>query len=169
MASTCRTAKPARMATTARGAGAAGAQPAHPGDKPLASPAVRRRAWDLGVDLQYVPGSGPAGRISHQDLDAYVARGARGAAAVGPTCATRNAAMKRRCPSSACAARSRTRCREAKRRIPHFTYVEEVDMTELEALRQRQLNAVHGKARGKLTVIPSWRGPWCWRCATSRT
>ena len=45
------------------------------GDKPLASPAVRQRARDLGIELQYVPGSGPAGRISHADLDAYVASG----------------------------------------------------------------------------------------------
>src|SRR3954447_10785181 len=44
-----------------------------PGTRPLASPAVRRRAWDLGIELQFVPGSGPGGRITHQDLDAYVA------------------------------------------------------------------------------------------------
>ncbi|HUH61016.1 MAG TPA: biotin/lipoyl-containing protein, partial [Candidimonas sp.] len=45
------------------------------GGKPLASPAVRKRAWDLGIELQYVVGTGPAGRISHSDLDAYLARG----------------------------------------------------------------------------------------------
>ncbi len=44
-----------------------------PGEKPVASPAVRRRAWELGVELQFVPGSGEAGRILHEDLDAYVA------------------------------------------------------------------------------------------------
>ena len=44
-----------------------------PGDKPIASPAVRRRAWDLGIELQYVHGSGPAGRIMHEDLDVYLA------------------------------------------------------------------------------------------------
>src|SRR3546814_4464740 len=44
------------------------------GQKPLASPAVRQRAWDLGVTLQYVPGTGPAGRITQGDLDAWLAR-----------------------------------------------------------------------------------------------
>ncbi|MBP6706100.1 MAG: E3 binding domain-containing protein, partial [Achromobacter sp.] len=43
-----------------------------PGEKPLASPAVRKRAWDLGIELRYVHGSGPAGRILHEDLDAYL-------------------------------------------------------------------------------------------------
>jgi 2-oxoisovalerate dehydrogenase E2 component (dihydrolipoyl transacylase) len=42
------------------------------GEKPVASPAVRRRAWDLGIELQFVPGSGTAGRITHDDLDAYL-------------------------------------------------------------------------------------------------
>lgn len=124
-----------------------------PGDKPLASPAVRRRAWDLGVDLQYVPGSGPAGRISHQDLDAYVARGARGAAAVGADLRYQERSDEEAVPVIGLRRKIAHKMQEAKRRIPHFTYVEEVDMTELEALRQR-LNAQHGKARGKLTVIP---------------
>ena len=124
-----------------------------PGDKPLASPAVRRRAWDLGVDLQYVPGSGPAGRISHQDLDAFVARGARGAAAVGADLRYQERSDEEAVPVIGLRRKIAHKMQEAKRRIPHFTYVEEVDMTELEALRQR-LNALHGKARGKLTVIP---------------
>src|SRR5208282_1935034 len=48
--------------------------PRPPGEKPLASPAVRLKARDAGVDLRFVRGSGPAGRISHDDLDAYIAR-----------------------------------------------------------------------------------------------
>src|SRR5439155_18257841 len=51
----------------------AGVVARRPGARPLASPAVRRRAWDLGVELQFVPGSGPHGRITQQDLDTYVA------------------------------------------------------------------------------------------------
>src|SRR5579884_301143 len=47
------------------------------GAKPLASPAVRRRAWDLGIPLQFVPGTGPGGRITREDLDAYAAGRAR--------------------------------------------------------------------------------------------
>ncbi|MBU6494702.1 MAG: E3 binding domain-containing protein, partial [Burkholderiales bacterium] len=43
-----------------------------PGERPLASPAVRKRAWDLGIELRFVHGTGPAGRIGHEDLDAYL-------------------------------------------------------------------------------------------------
>ena len=148
-------ATPARAAAPAlnRAAPAAAPNQRTAGDKPLASPAVRRRAWDLGVDLQYVPGSGPAGRISHQDLDAFVARGARGAAAVGADLRYQERSDEEAVPVIGLRRKIAHKMQEAKRRIPHFTYVEEVDMTELEALRQR-LNALHGKARGKLTVIP---------------
>ncbi len=148
-------ASPARAASPAptRGAPTAAPNQRTPGDKPLASPVVRRRAWDLGVDLQYVPGSGPAGRISLQDLDAFVARGARGAAAVGADLRYQERTDEEAVPVIGLRRKIAHKMQEAKRRIPHFTYVEEVDMTELETLRQR-LNALHGKARGKLTVIP---------------
>ena len=53
------------------------AAPAPEGERPLASPAVRRRAEDLGVKLSYVAGTGPAGRITHEDLDAFVSSGGR--------------------------------------------------------------------------------------------
>src|SRR5215472_716384 len=45
------------------------------GEKPLAAPAVRLRAREAGIDLRQVPGTGPAGRITHEDLDAFIARG----------------------------------------------------------------------------------------------
>jgi 2-oxoisovalerate dehydrogenase E2 component (dihydrolipoyl transacylase) len=48
--------------------------PRQPGDKPLASPAVRKRALDAGIELRYVHGSGPAGRILHEDLDAFMSK-----------------------------------------------------------------------------------------------
>ena len=51
---------------------------ARPDTKPLASPAVRQRARELGIELQFVPGTGPAGRITHADLDAYIASGGKG-------------------------------------------------------------------------------------------
>src|SRR5579863_4460143 len=54
------------------------------GHKPLASPAVRQQAWDLGVELQFVPGTGPGGRITHEDLAAYAASGGRQQAARAP-------------------------------------------------------------------------------------
>ena len=125
----------------------------HPGDKPIASPAVRRRAWELGIELQYVPGSGAAGRIMHEDLDAYAARSAAGQQpAVG---AARYALRhdEEAIPVIGLRRRIAQKMQEAKRRIPHFTYVEEIDVTELEALRQR-LNARWGKERTRLTVLP---------------
>lgn len=122
------------------------------GEKPLAPPAVRARAWDLGVELQFVQGSGPAGRITHADLDAHVA-GRRSGAPLGGDeryaeqhgeHATQVIGLRRKIAE---------KMQEAKRNIPHFTYVEEVDVTELEALRT-QLNARYGAERGKLTLLP---------------
>lgn len=123
------------------------------GEKPLASPAVRKRAWDLGVDLQFVAGSGPAGRIGHTDLDAYVA-----GTTMAPAMSARPAAYAPRdgqedIPVIGLRRKIAQKMQEAKRRIPHFTYVEEVDVTELEALRQR-LNSRWGAERGKLTILP---------------
>ncbi|CAN5309244.1 hypothetical protein BH09PSE2_BH09PSE2_17640 [soil metagenome] len=145
-------AKPATAASTA----AASSQPAHttrvPGSKPLASPAVRRRAHELGVELAYVPGSGPAGRVSHEDLDGFLNRGSTPPPAAAPASGyakrtevtdVKVIGLRRRIAQS---------MQEAKRRIPHFAYIEEVDMTALEALRAH-LNATH-KERGKLTVLP---------------
>ncbi|NYT60743.1 2-oxo acid dehydrogenase subunit E2 [Alcaligenaceae bacterium] len=122
------------------------------GEKPLASPAVRKRAWDLGIALQYVAGTGPAGRISHGDLDAYVARGpVSGARAVPIAYTARN--DEQQVPVIGLRRKIAQKMQDAKRRIPHFTYVEEVDVTELEALRQR-LNTQWEGQRGKLTVLP---------------
>jgi 2-oxoisovalerate dehydrogenase E2 component (dihydrolipoyl transacylase) len=120
-----------------------------PGVKPLASPAVRRRALELGVPLQFVPGSGPLGRITQHDLEAYAAHpGAAGGAPTGPARREGSETVKvvglRR--------RIAERMSEAKRRIPHFSYIEEIDVTDLERLRA-QLNAEH-KDRPRLTVLP---------------
>lgn len=117
---------------------------------PLASPAVRRRADELGIKLQYVSGSGPAGRITHADLDAYL-----------------NSGETRRTLRSASAAREGVKdikiiglrrkiaekMQDSKRRIPHFSYVEEIDMTELESLRAH-LNASRRAEQPKLTLLP---------------
>jgi 2-oxoisovalerate dehydrogenase E2 component (dihydrolipoyl transacylase) len=121
-----------------------------PGEKPVASPAVRRRAWELGIELQFVPGSGEAGRILHEDLDAYVAL--RGAAApAGSRYVERH--DEEQVQVIGLRRKIAQKMQEAKRRIPHFTYVEEIDVTELEALRA-QLNERHGDSRGKLTLLP---------------
>ncbi|MBA3774542.1 MAG: 2-oxo acid dehydrogenase subunit E2, partial [Ramlibacter sp.] len=123
-----------------------------PGDKPIASPAVRRRAWELGIELQYVNGSGPAGRIMHEDLDVYLAsRGQPAPRAGGSAYAQRHEeetvaviGLRRMIAQ---------KMQEAKRRIPHFTYVEEIDVTEVEALRGK-LNTKYAAQRGKLTLLP---------------
>jgi len=119
------------------------------GEKPLASPAVRLRAREAGIDLRQVPGSGPAGRIGHEDLDAFVAHGRQPLAANGRRRRTEIEEVKvvglRR--------RIAERMTLAKARIPHITYVEEIDVTALEELRAR-LNAEKRGDRPRLTMLP---------------
>jgi 2-oxoisovalerate dehydrogenase E2 component (dihydrolipoyl transacylase) len=119
------------------------------GDKPLASPAVRRRAEDLGVKLGHVAASGPAGRITHDDLDRFIAGGGSGAAMT--TLAKRTAIEEVKVIGMRRAIARQMQ--ESKRRIPHFAYVEEVDMTELEELRVH-LNATKRADQPKLTMLP---------------
>ncbi|MBV8800217.1 MAG: 2-oxo acid dehydrogenase subunit E2, partial [Alphaproteobacteria bacterium] len=122
------------------------------GDKPVASPAVRERAHELGIELQYVAGSGPAGRITHHDLDTYIENGGRGAVAARASgYAPRDGieeikviGLRRKIAE---------KMQDAKRRIPHFAYVEEIDMTELESLRAH-LNKTKHKDQPKLNVLP---------------
>jgi 2-oxoisovalerate dehydrogenase E2 component (dihydrolipoyl transacylase) len=123
------------------------------GEKAIAAPAVRSRAWDLGIELQFVQGSGPAGRVTHEDLDAFAARAgaAPGSAAIAPRYATRDDEIA--VPVIGLRRRIAQKMQESKRRIPHFTYVEEIDVTELEALRVR-LNGTWGDTRGRLTILP---------------
>lgn len=124
-----------------------------PGDKPIASPAVRSRAWDMGIELRFVPGTGPAGRITQEDLDAYATRAAQGQAGGAQDQRYARRLDETSVPVIGLRRKIAQKMQESKRRIPHFTYVEEVDMTELEILRAR-LNAKHGKERGRLTVLP---------------
>lgn len=151
------TAAPAKAATPAPSHGAQGHAPAPAhhgraaGEKPLAAPAVRQRAWDMGIELQYVTGSGPAGRISHADLDAHVSRGQRKAAEGDRRYAVLEG--EQAMPLIGMRRKIAEKMAEAKRRIPHFTYVEEIDVTELEALRV-QLNARYAGQRPKLTLLP---------------
>ncbi len=119
--------------------------------KALAAPAVRARAAALGIDLSSIAGTGPAHRIQHSDLDAILlARKPAAAPATVPTMRPKEEGVEdikifglRR--------RIAERMQDAKRRIPHFAYVEEVDVTELEALRAG-LNAAQS-ARGHVTVL----------------
>ena len=124
-----------------------------PGEKPLASPAVRQRAWELGIELQFVHGSGPAGRITHQDLDVYQASRGQPMPGAGVRTAYAERHDEEAVPMVGLRRRIAQKMAESKRRIPHFSYVEEIDVTELEALRA-QLNQRYGAARGKLTLLP---------------
>ena len=160
----------ARPAPGNNGAGGNGASlgavpeapPPVPGARIATSPAVRRRAHEAGVDLRQVAGSGPNGRIVAKDLEAYVVRRAQGQ----PT--------PLRSPPKVVAASARPatarggteeikviglrrliaqRMSDAKRNIPHFAYVEELDITELEALR-RYLNGRQEQGAPALTYLP---------------
>jgi len=121
------------------------------GAKPLASPAVRARADELGIKLQYVPGSGPAGRVTHSDLDAYAQHGGGSIGSAAPAYVARDGTddvkvigLRRRIAE---------KMQDAKRRIPHYAYIDEVDMTELESLRV-YLNATKKADQPKLNVLP---------------
>lgn len=133
------------------------APPAEPEARPLAAPAVRQRAKDLGIDLGRVKASTPSGRIRHADLDAYMAYSEGGSRPAAPRAAAAPTGQPREGVEAVKVIGLRRKIaekmQEAKRRIPHITYVDEIDVTALEALRQ-QLNAEHGKARGKLTLLP---------------
>jgi 2-oxoisovalerate dehydrogenase E2 component (dihydrolipoyl transacylase) len=125
-------------------------------DRPLAAPAVRRRAKELGLDLAQITGSGPDGRITQADLDAQSA---------GRSVLRFNIPKSGRAASGAPRNDEETvqviglrrkiaqKMQESKRRIPHFTYVEEVDVTALEELRA-QLNRKWRSERGHLTLLP---------------
>lgn len=114
-----------------------------------ATPAVRRRARELGIDVGAVPGTGPGGRVSHDDLHAFQARPSAQARPPAPAASRED----RRVPIRGVRRRIAERLQEAKRVAPHFTYVEEFDATDLVALRE-QLKPV-AAARGiRLTFLP---------------
>jgi 2-oxoisovalerate dehydrogenase E2 component (dihydrolipoyl transacylase) len=115
--------------------------------KPLAAPAVRNRARDLGVDLRLVHGTGREGRITHSDVLNYAEQ--RGAAPVPPRSVSDDIEDV---PLAGLRRAIAEHLQEAWRRIPHFAYVEAVDVTALEELRAH-LGETR-KARGHLTLLP---------------
>jgi 2-oxoisovalerate dehydrogenase E2 component (dihydrolipoyl transacylase) len=152
--------EPAAHAAGANGAAAAPPSAAQARTGRVAtSPAIRRRAHEAGIDLQQVTGSGPNGRIVLKDLEVYVARRA------APPTPLRPAPKAVPSPRPALSGATEEikviglrrviaqRMSEAKRTIPHFAYIEELDITELESLR-RQLNRKPPAGAAALTYLP---------------
>jgi len=119
-------------------------------DRPVAAPAVRAHARDHGVDLRFVRGSGPAGRILREDVDAYLAgrvqaqTSLQGLAANTAVEEIKIIGIRRKIAQ---------RLQDTMRRIPHFSYIEEVDVTDLEALRA-DVNETRKSGRPRLTILP---------------
>ncbi|GJL97732.1 MAG: dihydrolipoamide acetyltransferase component of pyruvate dehydrogenase complex [Hyphobacterium sp.] len=130
-------------------------------DRPMASPAVRQRAMEADIDLSTVPGSGPAGRITHNDLDDFIASGGRLSARAGGSASGRT---KRTGVEEQKIIGLRRKIAEnmvkAKTTIPHIAYVEEIDLTALEDLR-KHLNATKSDDQPKLTIIPFLAAALC--------
>lgn len=151
------TSAPAKTAASSPPHAVAANHPApirQPDERSLASPAVRQRAWDMGVELRFVHGTGEAGRVTHADLDAYAQT--RGAVSTTTTQARSGYVElhdETAVPVIGMRRAIARKMQEAKRRIPHFSYVEEIDVTELEDLRA-QLNKRWADARGRLTMLP---------------
>ena len=132
------------------------AQAARPsGERPLASPAVRKRALEADIELSAVPGSGPAGRVTHEDLDDFIASGGRLASKVGGGAAAGRQARTGVHEEKVVGLRRKIAENMAlsKRTIPHITYVDEIDLTALEDLRAH-MNATRKEGQAKLTIIP---------------
>lgn len=121
------------------------------GEKPLASPAVRKRANEAGVDLRRVPGSGPAGRITHEDLDAFFA--SDGEIAISGGGGLRKNMAVTEVPMIGLRRKIAEKMEAANARIVPITYVDEIDVTALEDLRA-ELNNSRKDGRPKLTILP---------------
>lgn len=120
------------------------------GSRIITSPAIRRRAKESNIDLAAVPGTGSGGRISRQDFDTYLSQHVDGTA---PLAAKTRSDNVREIKVIGLRRIIAERMAKAKREIPHFAYVEEIDITELEALR-KHLNSKQQNPTGRLTLLP---------------
>jgi 2-oxoisovalerate dehydrogenase E2 component (dihydrolipoyl transacylase) len=140
----------ARPAPAAPAPAAAPVPTAAPAEKPLAAPSVRLFARESGVDLRQVQGSGPAGRILREDIEQFLTPGTAPAA-------VKNGFAKKTATEEIKLTGLRRRIAEkmvlSASRIPHITYVEEVDMSALEELRTT-MNGDRKPDHPKLTVLP---------------
>ena len=113
-------------------------------EKPQAGPSVRKRAKEASVSLQDITGTGPAGRITHEDMDKFLAPVPSVQSQKVEVKQIKITGMRRKIAEKMALSKSR---------IPHITIVEEVDMTDLEDLRGK-LNAKYKDSRAKLTILP---------------
>jgi 2-oxoisovalerate dehydrogenase E2 component (dihydrolipoyl transacylase) len=113
---------------------------------------VRERARALGIDLAHLEGSGPDGRVVHADLDAAAARSTAGTRSAARTPVSSSSDATREVKLIGLRRAIAQKMLQSKRSIPHFTYVEEVDVTEMVALRE-ELNRQHAASRGALSPL----------------
>lgn len=117
--------------------------------KPLASPAVRRRAQDAGIDLRQLRGTGPAGRVTHEDLDGFSLSGSENR----PSSSLQKRTSIEEVKITGLRRKIAEKMALSVSRIPHITYVEEVDVSDLEDLRAT-MNAGRKPDQPKLTILP---------------
>lgn len=142
---------PSKTSDTKRTVSASSGAPRKEGDKPLASPAVRKRALGAGVDLRRVHGTGPAGRIGHDDLDKFFEIDGESPPARGSMYA-RNTQVEE-IPVRGLRRKIAEKMEASNARIVPITYVDEVDVTAMEDLRAK-LNEERSEDRPKLTILP---------------
>ncbi|WP_054311948.1 dihydrolipoamide acetyltransferase family protein [Mesorhizobium sp. 1M-11] len=141
---------PAATKNVSRPSASIGGAPRPEGEKPLASPAVRLRAKEAGIDLRQVAGTGPAGLIRHEDIDEFLARGPQ---TMRPATGLSRNENVEEIKVIGLRRKIAEKMKLAKSRIPHITYVEEIDVTALEELRAA-LNKEKRADRPKLTLLP---------------
>jgi 2-oxoisovalerate dehydrogenase E2 component (dihydrolipoyl transacylase) len=122
-------------------------------EKARTSPSIRQRAREAGINLNEVAGSGPAGRILKQDFEAFLARDSQqgSPSSAPPVAAGKNTTTEIKVVGLR--RKIAQRMEQANLEIPHFTYVEEVDITALESLRHL-LNQGRAADLGNLTLLP---------------
>ena len=126
--------------------------PAAPSGRALASPALRRRAREAGIDIAQISGSGPSGRIRNADLDAFIAADGS-VTGTEPTAQSAERTDVTEVKVVGLRRKIAEQMTTSKTRIAHFSYFEEADVTELETLR-RTLNASRDVTQPKLTYLP---------------
>jgi len=119
----------------------------------MTSPAVRRRAKEAGIELHNVPGTGAGGRITRKDFEAYVGGPVAAVGGASAPIAAKAAPTTKEIKVIGLRRIIAERMATAAREIPHFTYVEEIDITELEALR-KHLNSKNADPAQRLTPLP---------------